>query len=64
MVHLTDNNSYWISNYKNIDKSDKLKITKIIELPSINDNEFIYDLETDDGIFHAGVGEIVLKNTD
>jgi len=28
------------------------------------ENDFIYDLETEEGIFHAGVGEIVVKNTD
>lgn len=27
-------------------------------------NDYVYDLETTDGTFHAGVGNLVLKNTD
>lgn len=39
------------------------KVREITELHS-NFNDFVYDLETREGIFQAGVGEIVLKNTD
>jgi DNA polymerase elongation subunit (family B) len=28
------------------------------------DSEYVYDIETEDGTFHAGVGELVVKNTD
>ena len=39
------------------------KIKSIIELP--NDNySFVYDLETEEGIFQAGIGQLVVKNTD
>lgn len=27
-------------------------------------DDFVYDIETEDGTFHAGVGELVVKNTD
>ena len=40
------------------------EIKEIIELPPVDENTFIYDLETEEGKFHAGVGEIVVKNTD
>ena len=46
---------------KNIQNSNK--IIKIIELKTTND-EYVYDLETESGHFHAGVGEIIVKNTD
>jgi hypothetical protein len=62
-IYEKKNNIYWISTCKKFAKNS-IEIKKIIELPSINNNEFIYDLETDDGIFHAGIGEIVVKNTD
>lgn len=29
-----------------------------------SDNEFVYDLETESGTFHAGIGEMIVKNTD
>lgn len=28
------------------------------------DDEYVYDIETTDGTFHAGVGELIVKNTD
>ena len=37
-------------------------IKKIINLGYIND--YVYDLETDIGRFHAGVGSMIVKNTD
>lgn len=39
-------------------------IKKIVELPSVNDDTFVYDIETEDGTFGGGVGSIILKNTD
>lgn len=27
-------------------------------------NDYVYDLETTDGTFHAGIGELIVKNTD
>lgn len=39
-------------------------VKKIIELPSVTQDTFVYDIETDEGKFQCGVGEIVVKNTD
>jgi DNA polymerase elongation subunit (family B) len=38
-------------------------ITKIEEV-SFNQEQYVYDLETADGSFHAGVGNVIVKNTD
>lgn len=40
-------------------------IIKSIEyLRDTNPDEYVYDLETEDGTFHAGIGELIVKNTD
>jgi len=39
-------------------------IKKIELIDFDSENNYIYDLETETGTFHGGVGEIVLKNTD
>jgi DNA polymerase elongation subunit (family B) len=39
-------------------------IKSIEYLRNTYDNEYVYDLETEDGTFHAGIGEIIVKNTD
>lgn len=39
--------------------------TQIIELNKIDDyDDYVYDLETEVGHFHAGIGEMIVKNTD
>ena len=43
-------------------ESDILKKLEIIR--NTNNNEYVYDLETEDGQFGAGIGEIIVKNTD
>lgn len=45
---------------------DPNKIVKIMLLKDTKDNEYeyVYDLETESGKFHAGVGELIIKNTD
>ena len=41
------------------------KIKKNILIRNVNDDdEYVYDLETEEGIFNAGIGEIIVKNTD
>ena len=40
------------------------QIKKIVHLRTAKENEFIYDLETEDGSFQAGIGNIIVKNTD
>lgn len=47
---------------KNKFRKDQDKIKKITDLGYIND--FVYDLETDVGHFHAGIGCMIVKNTD
>jgi hypothetical protein len=69
-------NTYWISYIKTekyYDK-DQNKVKKIYDLFEIEDTEiaeikysrddYVYDIETDAGRFHGGVGELVVKNTD
>lgn len=35
-----------------------------IEMKNTNNGEYVYDLETMDGSFHAGIGNLIVKNTD
>lgn len=39
-------------------------ICAIRELRQTQEGEFVYDLETEDGTFQAGVGQMIVKNTD
>ena len=39
------------------------KIVSITEIFPVSDN-YVYDLETEDGTFQAGIGQIIVKNTD
>ena len=39
-------------------------VKKIIDLRIADENEYIYDIETEDGSFQAGIGNIIVKNTD
>lgn len=41
-----------------------IAIKKIIPLETTTYTDYVYDLETEEGIFHAGIGELVVKNTD
>lgn len=51
--------------YSLIQKSYKSRniIKNIVKLRS-SSTEYVYDLETEEGIFQAGIGEIIVKNTD
>lgn len=41
------------------------KVTKAKHLDQDDDDdEYVYDLETESGTFHAGVGKLIVKNTD
>lgn len=44
--------------------SSQTSIKKIEFISEINYDEYVYDLETESGTFHAGVGEMIVKNTD
>ena len=39
-------------------------ITDIQYLRDINADEYVYDIETESGNFHAGIGQLIVKNTD
>lgn len=39
-------------------------VKKMLDLGYNNENEFVYDIETEHGCFNGGVGEIIPKNTD
>ncbi|MCH9773479.1 MAG: hypothetical protein K0U28_08140, partial [Cyanobacteria bacterium] len=45
-------------------RKNPLAIKKIIDLGYNDENEFVYDIETTRGRFSAGVGRLILKNTD
>ena len=53
---------YRINYSKQIHRKEKCTIKKIYKLGQTND--YVYDLETDIGHFHAGIGELIVKNTD
>ena len=53
---------YWISSCKNYRKNPNI-LKKMIYVRDSQD-EYVYDLETEQGTFCAGVGELELKNTD
>ena len=39
-------------------------VHQIINLPDVDYNQYVYDIETESGRFLGGVGRIILKNTD
>jgi DNA polymerase elongation subunit (family B) len=45
-------------------RKSAIAIKKIIPLADTTYTDYVYDLETEEGIFHAGIGELVVKNTD
>lgn len=54
----------FFGNNKILLNSDKNDIIQIDFLGIINDREFVYDIETEEGNFQAGVGQLIVKNTD
>ena len=42
----------------------KYNIVSIVDCGILDKNEYVYDLETDVGHFHAGIGSLIVKNTD
>lgn len=53
--------------YYTVTKSDGRKPSnKIISIEEITpeEDDYVYDIETEDGTFQAGVGSLILKNTD
>ena len=52
-------NVYYLDYSSNIIDNTILKIESLGHTP-----QYVYDLETEDGVFQAGIGEIIVKNTD
>jgi DNA polymerase elongation subunit (family B) len=53
---------YQVCYYKNTTFNDYHHITEITFLGKIDD--YVYDIETVDGTFQAGIGQMIVKNTD
>lgn len=62
-VRLDKDNIYTLHTCKSF-RTDPSVVKKIIKLPDTKDDEYVYDIETEEGRFCGGVGQIVLKNTD
>jgi DNA polymerase elongation subunit (family B) len=64
-VNDTKENTYFVRTLKQEKyiKHNGDKVLKVIPLPYIQP-EFVYDIETEHGVFHGGVGECKLMNTD
>jgi DNA polymerase elongation subunit (family B) len=45
-------------------QKNPIAVKKIVELPAVNQETFVYDIETSKGSFLGGVGAINAKNTD
>jgi len=70
LIHEYKDNIYWIRYIKTdeyYNESNDL-VCKVFDLEDIygqkTDSCYVYDLETEYGKFHAGVGETIVKNTD
>lgn len=48
----------------NLYEGDETKIISIEILRECSENEYVYDIETTDGTFQAGIGQMIVKNTD
>lgn len=57
---LNSSNNFVLTLSKNVTGKNVVEIRLLHE----NYNDYVYDLETEDGTFHAGIGEIIVKNTD
>lgn len=57
---------YYLMRKLGIDNKEKQRKTNQIKKIEIQDytNDFVYDLETECGRYQAGVGDIIIKNTD
>ncbi len=53
-----------LGNCRNKQRLKSNVIKKIEHIQDIKDDTYVYDLETEEGIFQAGIGEIIVKNTD
>ena len=61
-ISIECNNNIYKINYKN-NEMDNNDIKKIEVLFDTYDG-YVYDIETEHGVFHGGIGNLILKNTD
>jgi len=64
VYHITNPCSQYSLSSGIITRSYKNKITKMHELGNVADGVYVYDIETSEGKFHAGVGSMIVSNTD
>jgi len=62
-VRTDKDNIYTLHTCKNF-RTDPFVVKKIISLPESSLDDFVYDIETEEGRFMGGVGQMILKNTD
>jgi DNA polymerase elongation subunit (family B) len=51
---------YLYQNYNNCNDAGRIQIVKVLN----KTEQYVYDIETEDGSFQAGIGNIIVKNTD
>lgn len=49
---------------KSSHRKNPIAVKKVWKLCETGDSEFVYDIETESGVFQAGIGDIIVKNTD
>jgi len=62
-IDTPDNDTFKIS-LSNKNTSNMYAIKKITPLPDATVEQYVYDLETEQGYFQAGIGDLIVKNTD
>jgi DNA polymerase elongation subunit (family B) len=62
-VRTDKDNIYTLHTCENF-RTDPFVVKKIISLPDTSLDDFVYDIETEEGRFMGGVGQMILKNTD
>lgn len=60
----TEPNIFRINGSRGKPRKNTIAIRKILPLQETEYTEYVYDIETEEGIFHAGIGELIVKNTD
>ena len=63
-VGVRSNNIYKLTCRKSFHDKNLIAIKKKEFLRQTEPDEYVYDLETESGTFHAGIGELIVKNTD
>lgn len=59
-VHSYSNGTYMFK-----ECSEPVETNRVLEVEDLGyHDDYVYDIETEDGTFHAGVGQLIIKNTD